>query len=314
MIFIKKIKTVGLLIMMLWTCQVMSQGGGNPFELQHRIDEKAKLSGLSDVVEEAPINTTNQNPFEVIKSALNENSVIASATIKNEKVKTTSQQPIKKGNDNFLFLLTLTIFASLTLIATLYRSNLIKAYRAFANENVMRMLHREKGTSSYFPYYILYLFFVFNAGVFLYLMLRYYDVMSHISNLNLLLYTTGGVALALFLKHTVIRMMGMIFPLQKEASMYNMTITIFGVVLGAFLIVSNIVVAYAQPPIIPFFIYFTWAIIGAIYLFRMIRGLSISTKFLNGNFFHFFIYLCTVEIAPVLILWKIIESGAGVVQ
>jgi len=314
MVLKKNISAVGFLIMMLWTCQVMSQSSANPFELQYRVDNKAKLSGLSDVVEEAPTNATIQNPFEVIKSSPTENGIIAPTVIKKETIKTTPQEPVEGNSKNFLFALTLTIFASLALITTLYRSYLTKAYRAFANENVMRMLYREKGTSTYFPFYILYLFFVFNAGVFLYLMLRYYDAMSHIPNMNLLLYTTGGVAVALFLKHAVIKIMGMIFPIKKEASMYNMTITIFGVVLGVFLIISNIVVAYAQPPIVPFFIYFTWVIMGAIYLFRMIRGLSISTKFLNGNFFHFFIYLCTVEIAPVLILWKLIESGAGIVH
>ena len=124
---------------------------------------------------------------------------------------------------------------------------------------------------------------------------------------------TTGIATGLFfLKHFVIKFLGWVFPIQKETSIYSMTITIFGIILSIILFAANVTIAYAPPQIISTIIYLSFIIIGIVYFFRSIRGLSIASKFLNRNKFHFFIYLCAVEIAPVLILWKLAMSGAGI--
>lgn len=336
-IFSKKINIVGLLMLLLWSSQLVAQDGTNPFDLQqhadkqvqhsdlsdgqeaatlnpfelrHRTDKRAKYSKDSGAVEEPTEGTGVSNPFNVTRIP-EENNVAAPSHFQKEK-KTSAKISKVVEDKNFRFWLTLMMLVFLALISSVYRSQLKRAYRAFSNENVMRMLHREKGTVTYFPYYILYALFVLNAGIYIYLLLRHYKEASHVENLSLLGYVIGGVALLLLLKHMVISFLGMIFPIQKETSIYNMTITIFGVILSLVLFVFNILIAYVPTELTPIFIYISFFIIGSIYIFRSIRGLSIGSKFLNHNKFHFFIYLCSLEIAPALILWKILANGAGI--
>jgi len=314
MTFIKKINIVGLLWLLFLSSQLCAQSGDNPFEIQYRADKKEKPSELNDsddIVEERDF--ASENPFNVVRTTPKVPKVNPTSKPKEEVVKKGKKKnPVVVDDNNFLFGLTLSMLLLITLITTIYRNQLTRAYRAFTNENVMRMLHREKGTVAYAPYYVLYVLFLLNAGIYIYLLIRHFNQLSGIPNLQLLLYTVGGVSLLIFLKHTILGILGSVFPISKETSMYNMTITIFGIVLSIVLFVSNMVIAYAPSSILSSFIYFSLFLVGAIYLFRSIRGLSIGTKFLNRNKFHFFIYLCTVEIAPVLILWKLIENGSGI--
>jgi len=308
--FIKKINIVGLLLLLFWSSQLGAQNDDNPFEIQYRAEKKIKvnLSDLDDVIEEKDL--AAENPFNVIRTPqkIKPTSKPKEKSIKNE----VKEIPLEVDDKNFLFGVTLTMLILITLITSVYRTQLVRAYRAFTNENVMRMLHREKGTIAYVPYYVLYTLFILNAGVYIYLLIRHYNQLSWIPNLQLLGYTIGGVSIIYFLKHMVIRLLGSVFPIQKEASMYNMSITVFGIVLSIVLLVSNLIIAHAPTSILSTYVYFSFFLLGAIYFFRSIRGLSIGTKFLNRNKFHFFLYLCAVEIAPIVILCKIIENGIGI--
>ena len=313
MSFIQKINIVGLLFLLLWSSQMIGQSGTNPFELQHRADKKAKVVGSdSDIIgEPSEADVANDNPFNVIRTPKK-----AKSPAVKPKISTNSKKKITEAaapeDKNFRFSLTLAMLIFLAVSMSIYRAQLVRAYQAFTNENVLRMLHREKGTVAYVPYYVLYSLFLFNLGVYIYLLLRYYNLTPEISNTSLLMMTMGIATGLFFLKHFVIKFLGWVFPIQKETSIYSMTITIFGIILSIILFVANVTIAYAPPQIISTIIYLSFIIIGIMYFFRSIRGLSIASKFLNRNKFYFFIYLCAVEIAPVLILWKLAMSGAGI--
>ena len=311
--FIKKINIAGVLFLLFWSSQMIGQNGTNPFELQHRADKKTKIvDPNNDIIEESrEVDAANQNPFNVIRTPEKTKRVVDPQVVGTSPKKKPTVVAATEDK-NFRFSLTLAMLVFLALSLSIYRAQITKAYHAFTNENVMRMLHREKGTVAYIPYYILYVVFLFNLGIYIYLLLRYYNLTPEISNFSLLVMTAGIAAGLVFLKHLAINILGWVFPIQKETSIYSMTMTIFGIVLSIILFVANIIIAYAPPQIIPIVIYLSFIIIGIVYFFRSIRGLSIASKFLNRNKFHFFIYLCAVEIAPVLILWKMATSGIGI--
>ncbi|MBK8819463.1 MAG: DUF4271 domain-containing protein [Saprospiraceae bacterium] len=73
---------------------------------------------------------------------------------------------------------------------------------------------------------------------------------------------------------------------------------------GIILLPINLISAFAPDKISVFFIYLSLFFLFIVVLLKIIRGLIISLDFWNNNFFQFFIYLCTFEILPVLILVK----------
>ncbi|MDC3210042.1 MAG: DUF4271 domain-containing protein [Saprospiraceae bacterium] len=313
MSFIRKINIVTTLFLLLGSMQLIGQSGTNPFELKHRLDKKANVvepSSSSNVVVNE-LDDGIQNPFNIIRSP---NKNIPDVVLSSKESIPTEESTITALADdkNFRFSLTLVMLISLAMSLSIYRAQIKKAYHAFTNENVMQMLHREKGTVAYVPYYILYGLFLFNLGIFIYLLFRFYELTPDTSSFDLLTMSVGTVSVLVFLKHLALKILGWVFPIQKEISIYSLTITVFGIILSIILFVANVIIAYAPPQIIPIAINLSLIIIGIVYFFRSIRGLFLASKFLNRNKFHFFIYLCGVEIAPVLILLKIAMSGTGI--
>ena len=303
-------KIIGLLLFMILTWSGFAQSGENPFELQHRMDKSKKTK----VEQGQELNTnSSDNPFDVIRLP---NSNRQKAETKENTVKPISpiiQKNLDLSDDkNFRFWLTITMLILLAIISSLYRNQLLRAFKAFGNENVMRMLQREKGTIAYLPYYVWFGFFIFNAGFYVYLLLQHQEVAVANSSFGMFSYALLGVGIIFSLKQLAIGAIGTIFPISKEAELYNMTITIFGIVMGILLVVLNLFLAYAPQDLLKIFVFSSFIFLGGIYIFRGLRGLSISSKFLGLHKFHFFIYLCTVEIAPVLILWKMITLNAGI--
>ena len=178
---------------------MMGQNGANPFELQHRADKKAKVAGSdSDIIEEpTEADVANENPFNVIRIPEKTKSSVSKPKLE-AKPKNKITDETAPDDKNFRFSLTLAMLVFLAVSLSIYRTQLIRAYHAFTNENVLRMLHREKGTVAYVPYYVLYSLFLFNLGVYIYLLLRYYNLTPGVSNISLLMMTIG-TAIGLFL-------------------------------------------------------------------------------------------------------------------
>ncbi|MDV7393473.1 DUF4271 domain-containing protein, partial [Arthrospira platensis SPKY1] len=109
----------------------------------------------------------------------------------------------------------------------------------------------------------------------------------------------------------IIAVLGAIFPIQKETRLYNFTIIIFTIMLGVLLLGLNMFIAYMPAAYTQGFVYAAFAAIASLYLFRALRGLIIGQQFVYTYLFHFLLYLCAVEIAPVVVLARLIKDAAG---
>ncbi len=107
-------------------------------------------------------------------------------------------------------------------------------------------------------------------------------------------------------KHIALNVIAYIFPIQKEVRQYSFMIMIFNIVLGVALAPVNLIVAYSTPTTLSSLILVLFTLIGLFYLFRHLRGIMIANKYLVFHKFHFLLYICTVEIAPMMVLLKLI--------
>jgi hypothetical protein len=192
----------------------------------------------------------------------------------------------------------------LTLCVTIFRLLLQRIWQVFLNDNLLGQLIREKGEGLFWAYRILYVMFFLNAGFFLFLTIKNFGGNIHDNNFKSLGICIGGVAAYFILKHFLLSFLGFIFPVEREATVYAFTMQIFNIVSGFILVPAIVFVAYAPADIARLSIYITLVVLGLVFLFLMFRGLFIANRFLAWNKFHFFLYLCAVEILPVLILVK----------
>ena len=262
-------------------------------------------------------NIDQNNPFNVLQTAGNTNNT--PINLKQDKSKV-SPQPQKaasskvQGNSwmpsfvprkadfkssssfslNFIFWIIITSLLVLAAVINLKRKSFLNLYRAITNDNYLKLLQREENNGFTFFFLLLYIIFLLNSALYIYLLLiNKFEVGGY----KLYLFTILGIAGIYLVRYISIYVLQVCFPVKKEARQYNFTITMFNIIVGLLLIPINILTAYASFG--PTLLYAGLGVIGIFYLLRQLRGLFIAARTKGLSYFHFFIYLCTFEVAPI---------------
>lgn len=283
-----------------------SQDVSNPFELEPRLE----VATSQDSAAAIPVST---NPFDIVPATATGRPAKGPGfqirTERNAKPLTAKEK--ESNYRRFLFVSILIMFIILTLIVTIFRILIEKIWKAFLNDNLLNQLHREQSSGLALAYVILYLLFFINAGLFAFLAARHFGISISSSNVYALLLCMGSIAGFFVAKHFVLWMAGFIFPIGKEVDSYQFTIMIFNIIVGLFLVPVVLLIGYAPQTMTGVVVYSALGILGLTFLFLNLRGLFIATRFIAGNKFHFLLYLCAVEIAPILAIVKIATSYGG---
>jgi hypothetical protein len=66
--------------------------------------------------------------------------------------------------------------------------------------------------------------------------------------------------------------------------------------------------AYNQALGINFLIILCVVLVGMAFLYRLFRGISVGVSTPSFSPLYLFLYLCTLEIAPLMVVWRIIAA------
>lgn len=312
--------------LLLFLSPLVAQNGQNPFELVPRSGsgkapqhKEAVETETTATVEEAAGDTIQPpdlqgNPFALAPVAENPGQA-------RKKRKTAASSPAASNNGaatppelpgpqtrtrRLIFSLVIFDLILIAIVLTLLRNFFRKSISSFTNENLLNQVFRERQSGTLIPFLIFYFLFFFNLALFLFLLMEQYQVSLNLRPLLTFFYLFAGVSLAFFAKHVLLRIVGFIFPIDQELSKYSFTIMIFGIIMGFLLIPINLLIAYGPENMTQYVIYISLGGIVLIYLFRSLRGLFIANKYVWFYKFHFLLYICTVEIAPAIIILKLI--------
>ena len=282
-----------------------AQNTVTPFDLLPRVQTASPDDSIAIAV--------SSNPFDIVKVRPQfRQEAVAGPGFRVERP--TKQLTAKEKEDvyrRFIFITILAMMIVLTLVVTLFRILIAKIWQAFLNDNLLNQLLREQSAGVDLAYTLLYAMFCVNAGIFAFLACRYFEVEIARSNVGGLFLLIGGVSGFFLFKHLLLQLVGFVFPIKKEMATYRFTIMIFNIVLGLFLAFAVLFMAYSPEEMKKYLLFGTFGLIALTYLFRNLRGMFIATRFLLGHKFHFLLYLCAVEIAPVAIILKLLMLQGG---
>jgi hypothetical protein len=273
-----------------------SQGSGNPFDLSHRLIRSVSPVG-GDIV---------SNPFDLVPHRVPGAGV---AMVLNETVRINPFAVLPRGggmSGSILFTALLIVLAFLTFSVATNRTAVGKSWRAFMNDNALNVAQREaSGLVGSTPYYMLFLNYLANAGVFTFLMTRAFQG-EQFNNLKFLLICILGISILMLGKQLLVNIISFLFSVPEEARRYNFLTVIFDCVLGLFLAPFNLMIAFAvQGDYQILMAFWMVGLLLVFYGYRTLRAFSIGSKFLGSTPFHFLLYLCAVEIMPLVILAKL---------
>lgn len=260
------------------------------------------------VIPEVPMLDSSANPFDILRGT---NTQIDSTALANQKLidplsaapSLLNKQTYSKNFLFWIFLLTLILMA---FVVSSTRAAVQNAYQALLSDNALRQIHRQQIGWGNFGQFALYGLSWLNMGIFVFLMYYRYVGQSPYGQFATFMLCLGGVSLVFLIKHAILFVIGYVFPIAKEIKLYNYIIIIGGIFLSLVLLPLNIFIAYSPDSLKELFIYGAFGIIGLVYLMRSLRSLSVARPYMLTNQFHFLLYLCAVEIAPIMILIKCI--------
>ena len=275
----------------------------NPFDLVPRLETNPYEANDTAIEYIRGIN----NPFDVQPPP--NGFVSPSAPLTSlEEVAPIADLEITKQNRFFSFL-TLIIFLLTTLLVIFFRIYFGRIYNAFINENLLNQLYRERETGNVIPFYALYSLFILNLAVFIVNLIRLFGLRVPGSNFQLFFNALIGVFALVVLRHLSLNIIAGIFPVEKELKLYSFSINVFNIIIGIFLIPINLLLFYIPENAGKIIVYAGVVAVILIYLFRSFRGLLIANKYFQLYKFHFFLYICVVELVPLVVLVKLVYSG-----
>ncbi len=148
-------------------------------------------------------------------------------------------------------------------------------------------------------------FFIITMSIFISQLLLFYHIDIFKKN-----FAELGIALIIFvvysIKFMVIKFLGNVFQVQKEMKDYTMLVFLFCNTLGLVMLPLVICLSFIKqiPP--PVFIYTGIGIVITFFLIRMARGVFIGFKSSRVTKVYLFMYLCALEILPIIFLVKLV--------
>ena len=283
---------------------VFSQQTESPFDLLPRLPQSNSPDSVITI-------SASSNPFDINKIGSISVNTGSTKNYRPQFQVERNKKPLSAKEktalyQRFLFVTIMIMMTILTLVVTIFRIFIGKIWKAFLNDNILSQMLREQGAGVAIGYLILYIVFFINAGIFAFLALRHFDIKIPGSNVQALFLCIGGIAGFYVVKHLMLVIVRFVFPIEKEVSRYDFTVVVFNVVAGIFLAPMILFAAYSSPTISGAAIKLTIGLLLGTIIFRALRGLFIANRFFAWHKFHFFLYLCAVELAPLLVTFKLL--------
>ncbi len=208
-----------------------------------------------------------------------------------------------KGKEFIFYLLVfmLLIFAIFRQLFPKYFSDL---FRVFFRTTLKQVQIREQLMQTPLPSLMLNGFFVLSAGLYITFLLEYLNINPFDNFWLLFFYCCIGLSVVYLVKFLGLKIAGWIFGIKEAMDAYVFIVFIINKMIGILLLPLLIIIAFGEGSIYSISFTTSWCLLAGLYLYRVIMAYAVVRNQIKVNPFHFFLYLCAFEIAPVLLVYR----------
>lgn len=214
---------------------------------------------------------------------------------------------VRKQNDNeakFYFLIGLFFyFACIRLFFDKYLDNLLTL---FFRVTMRHQQIREQLLQTPLPSLLLNILFVISSGYYLSLLATYYDFSLFGNFWITFLYAMAFVSAIYLGKYFVLKLTGWVFNIRSATDTYIFIVFLVNKMIGIFLLPFIILMSFPNRHLLPVLIQLSYIMLLLLLVYRFINSFRPIRSEIKVNRFHFFLYLCTFEIAPLLLIYKVL--------
>jgi hypothetical protein len=205
----------------------------------------------------------------------------------------------------YLLLGMLFYFAIIKLFFGKYLANLMTL---FFRASIRQQQLREQVLQSPFPSLLLNMMFVISGGLYGAFLMRYYHYGNPESLWMHFLYSAALLALLYLLKFVILKITGWIFNINRTVETYLFVVFMTNKIIGIFLLPFLVLISFSGPLATDIGITLSIMMVCLFYLYRFVASYTNLHKEIKISVLHFILYLCAFEIAPLLLIYKVLVT------
>jgi hypothetical protein len=198
------------------------------------------------------------------------------------------------------------VFLFFALIKLLYPRYMNDLFRVFFRTSLKANQIKEQLVASVWQSLLFNLLFFLSAGFYLYLLMIHYHFSFHKSESVLLLMCTGGFLLIYLGKYLFLRFAGWLFNVGQAAETYLFVVFLFNKMAGIMLLPFLVIIAFAPLFVVESAIGISFLVLTVLLFYRSLLGYQTGSGISKLSNLHFFLYVLAMEIAPLMVLTRLL--------
>ncbi|MBS1745051.1 MAG: DUF4271 domain-containing protein [Bacteroidetes bacterium] len=211
---------------------------------------------------------------------------------------------------DILFYILLFLIFFLGLVKTAFPKYVNSIFTLSFQASFRQTQTREQMSQNFFPAFMLNILFVLCGGLFI-TQFATFNQWSKLPFWQLFIYSTAILLIIYVIKYLVIIFTGWIFNAKEAATEYRFVVFLINKILGIVVIPLLFIIAYSNTDVQNVSVTIVVCLAVFSLVVRYIVSLARIRKNLSVTAFHFFIYLCAVEIMPLLVIYKVLFLQAS---
>ena len=222
---------------------------------------------------------------------------------KGEKIITQEKTVVNRDLMFYVLIALLLYFALIRVLFGKYLSNLTSL---FFRVTMRQQQIREQLLQTPMASLLLNILFVLSGGLYIAFLSEYYKFGS-VGNIWLLwLYCSVFLSIVYIAKYFLLKFAGWIFGVSSASDTYIFIVFLVNKMAGIFLLPVLIILAFPHPDFQSLAITLSFIMLVFLFFYRFFISYRPVRSEIKINRFHFFIYLCAFEVAPLLLIYKVL--------
>jgi hypothetical protein len=201
----------------------------------------------------------------------------------------------------YILVFLLLVFAFLRRAFPKYFNDL---FRLFFRTTLKQRQISEQLMETPLPSLLLNGFFVITGSLYIAFLLQHFNINPDDNFWLMFLYCILGLSGIYFIKFIGLKISGWLFNTTEAADSYIFIVFIINKMIGILLLPFLILLAFTHGDIYTVGLTVSWSLLAGLILYRIILTFGAVRNQVKVNPFHFFLYICAFEIAPLLLIYK----------
>lgn len=214
--------------------------------------------------------------------------------------------------DIVLPILCLIMLAYVTWLRYTFNRELRENISVITNSNLGQQIYRDREFSANIFKLLTFINFAVGSGVLIYLLAVHFDVrMPFETEVYNVLLPVAALFFLYLIKGMVYRLMNAIFRIGTALQLFRFNALVIYHMLGIGLLPFVLLGAFAEPPVDVWSLYAALVLVGIAILLRIYKGLVAAGTTGRLHIVYFLLYICALEVAPMLIAIRLFDMWAG---